>query len=152
MMYMFNPYPKGFNPTALNIPRLIPLLELLWNGVTFDIIKGKPLINGEEVTLDQAEPYAGAIAHLLEVPISRYQSLKPVIKNRSNGDFPHRQSFTMILINNVALVRVLIKSQPQTKKEFQITLGVTLKKKITQFKSFGENVNSQYLKDGQSSP
>lgn len=126
---MFNPYPKGFNPTALNIPRLIPLLELLWNGVTFDIIKGKPLINGKEVTLDQAEPYAGAIAHLFEVPISRYQSLKPVIKNRSNGGFPSQTIFHYDLNKQCCIGQSFNKNPATNKTRISNNFGCNAKEK-----------------------
>ena len=84
-MYLFNPYPSYYQIEPLNLDRLLPLLELIWEGNTFDILYGIPLIDGIEVSMEEAEKYASASSHLLEAPITKLESLSPVIKKISNG-------------------------------------------------------------------
>lgn len=86
-MYFFNPYPPNHKSSPLEIRRLLPLLELIWNGDSFDIIYGTPYINDHAVKTKEAKQIVAAIAHLLEAPISLLESTSPSIKGATGRSF-----------------------------------------------------------------
>ncbi|UTP72750.1 hypothetical protein NLG07_00485 [Alteromonas sp. LMIT006] len=86
-MCFFNPYPSNYKSHPLEIKRLLPLLELIWNGDNFDIIYGIPYINDHAIKIKETKPIVAAIAHLLEVPITLLESTSPSIKGATGRSF-----------------------------------------------------------------
>ena len=84
-MYFLNPYPSNIEVEPLSTERLLPLLKLVWDGCSFEIINGVPFVNNCEISILQAKPIAAALAHLLEAPITVLESTSCVIKKYSNG-------------------------------------------------------------------
>lgn len=84
-MYFLNPYPSNIEIEPLKTERMLPLLKLVWDGCSFEIINGVPFVNQCEISISQAKPIAAALAHLLEAPITVLESSSCFIKKCSNG-------------------------------------------------------------------
>lgn len=86
-MYFFNPYPAFYKSSPLELKRLMPLLELIWNGDRFDITYGIPFINDNSIKIKEAKPIVSAIAHLLDAPITILENKSASIKEASVNSF-----------------------------------------------------------------
>lgn len=135
-MCFFNHYPPSYKSYPLEFKRLLPLLELIWNGDNFDIIYGIPYINDHAVKIKEAKPIVAAIGHLLDAPITLLESTTPSIKGASGRSFSS-QTLHHTDLNKDELIGQTFNLNQKTKNgKTPRHLGCNAKQKNTALKKF----------------
>lgn len=135
-MCLFNPYPPNYKTYPLEVKRLLPLLELVWNDDNFDIIYGIPYINDHAIKIKEAKPIVAAIAHLLDAPITLLESSAPSIKGASGRSFSS-QTLHHTDLNKEEVIGQTFNGKPESKNGKKSKhFGCNAKQKNCAFQKF----------------